>query len=82
MSRFERELPASALFTAHYDGFWTGKESRSPWGARRPEQLNALQSIAPGKPDPVTMLETDRMVACVNEPVGPELIVPSDRLAA
>ena len=53
------------------------------WGARRPEQLDALGEIAGWKLDASAMREIDRIVAsCVRQPVGPEFMAPPDRLAA
>jgi aryl-alcohol dehydrogenase-like predicted oxidoreductase len=53
------------------------------WGARRPEQLDAISEIAGWKIDAGAMTEIDRIVAsCVKEPVGPEFMAPPDRLAA
>jgi aryl-alcohol dehydrogenase-like predicted oxidoreductase len=53
------------------------------WGARRPEQLDAVSEIAGWKLDAAAMREIDRIVAaCVTRPVGPEFMAPPDRLAA
>jgi aryl-alcohol dehydrogenase-like predicted oxidoreductase len=53
------------------------------WGARRPEQLDAVSEIAGWKLDASAMREIDRIVAaCVKQPVGPEFMAPPDRLAA
>lgn len=53
------------------------------WGARRPEQLDAVSEIAGWKIDEAAMREIDRIVAsCVIDPVGPEFMAPPDRLAA
>ena len=53
------------------------------WGARRPEQLDAVSEIAGWKLDVSAMREIDRIVAsCVKQPVGPEFMAPPDRLAA
>jgi aryl-alcohol dehydrogenase-like predicted oxidoreductase len=53
------------------------------WGARRPNQLDAVSEIAGWKLDASAMQEIDRIVAsCVADPVGPEFMAPPDRLAA
>jgi aryl-alcohol dehydrogenase-like predicted oxidoreductase len=53
------------------------------WGARRPEQLDAISEIAGWKLDASAMREIDRIVvSCVKQPVGPEFMAPPDRLAA
>jgi aryl-alcohol dehydrogenase-like predicted oxidoreductase len=53
------------------------------WGARRPEQLDAMSEIAGWKLDASALREIDRIVAaCVTRPVGPEFMAPPDRLAA
>jgi aryl-alcohol dehydrogenase-like predicted oxidoreductase len=53
------------------------------WGARRPDQLDAVSEIAGWKIDAAAMREIDRIVAsCVRQPVGPEFMAPPDRLAA
>ena len=53
------------------------------WGARRPDQLDAVSEIEGWKIDAAAMSEIDRIVAsCVTEPVGPEFMAPPDRLAA
>jgi aryl-alcohol dehydrogenase-like predicted oxidoreductase len=53
------------------------------WGARRPDQLDAVSEIAGWKVDASAMREIDRIVAsCVTESVGPEFMAPPDQLAA
>jgi aryl-alcohol dehydrogenase-like predicted oxidoreductase len=53
------------------------------WGARRPEQLDAVSEISGWKIDASAMREIDRIVtSCVKRPVGPEFMAPPDRLAA
>jgi aryl-alcohol dehydrogenase-like predicted oxidoreductase len=53
------------------------------WGARRPDQLDAVSEIAGWKLDSSAMHEIDRIVAsCVMESVGPEFMAPPDQLAA
>jgi aryl-alcohol dehydrogenase-like predicted oxidoreductase len=53
------------------------------WGARRPEQLDAVSEIAGWQLDASAMREIDSIVAsCVTDPVGPEFMAPPDRLAA
>jgi aryl-alcohol dehydrogenase-like predicted oxidoreductase len=62
------------------DREWT---TSALWGARRPEQLDAVSEIAGWKLDASAMREIDRIVAaCVKQPVGPEFMAPPDRLAA
>jgi aryl-alcohol dehydrogenase-like predicted oxidoreductase len=53
------------------------------WGARRPDQLDAVSEIAGWKIDASAMREIDRIVAsCVRDSVGPEFMAPPDQLAA
>jgi aryl-alcohol dehydrogenase-like predicted oxidoreductase len=53
------------------------------WGARRPDQLDAVSEIAGWKIDAAAMREIDRILAsCITRPVGPEFMAPPDRLAA
>jgi aryl-alcohol dehydrogenase-like predicted oxidoreductase len=53
------------------------------WGARRPEQLEAMREIDGWKIDASAMRDIDRIIAsCVRNPVGPEFMAPPDRLAA
>jgi aryl-alcohol dehydrogenase-like predicted oxidoreductase len=53
------------------------------WGARRPDQLDAVREIEGWKIDASAMREIDCIVAsCVKQPVGPEFMAPPDRLAA
>ena len=53
------------------------------WGARRPDQLDAVREIEGWKIDASAMREIDYIVAsCVKQPVGPEFMAPPDRLAA
>jgi aryl-alcohol dehydrogenase-like predicted oxidoreductase len=53
------------------------------WGARRPDQLDALSEIVGWKLDAAAMSDIKRIVAaCVSQPVGPEFMAPPDRLAA
>ena len=53
------------------------------WGARRPDQLDAVREIEGWKIDDSAMREIDYIVAsCVKQPVGPEFMAPPDRLAA
>ncbi len=50
------------------------------WGARRPEQLNAIAGVMGWKLDTAAMAEIDRIVAeCVTDPVGPEYLTPQVR---
>lgn len=47
------------------------------WGAKRPEQLNAIKSVAGWKLDETAMAEIDRIVSeCVTDPIGPEYLTP------
>jgi aryl-alcohol dehydrogenase-like predicted oxidoreductase len=53
------------------------------WGARRPDQLDAVSEIVGWKLDASAMRDIKRIVAaCVSQPVGPEFMAPPDRLAA
>jgi aryl-alcohol dehydrogenase-like predicted oxidoreductase len=53
------------------------------WGARRPDQLNAVSEISGWNLDSSAKREIDRIIAsCVRQPVGPEFMAPPDRLAA
>jgi aryl-alcohol dehydrogenase-like predicted oxidoreductase len=53
------------------------------WGARRPDQLNAVSEISGWNLDSSAKHEIDRIIAsCVRQPVGPEFMAPPDRLAA
>ena len=50
------------------------------WGAKRPDQLNAIQGVMDWKLDDAAMAEIDRIVAeCVTDPVGPEYLTPQVR---
>jgi aryl-alcohol dehydrogenase-like predicted oxidoreductase len=50
------------------------------WGAKRPEQLDAVDSVAGWKLDADAMAEIDRIVEeSVTEPVGPEYLTPKVR---
>ena len=52
------------------------------WGAKRPEQLDAVAGVLGWKLDPSTMAEIDRIVAeSVTDPVGPEYLSPKVREA-
>lgn len=54
--------------------------SAALWGARRPEQLNAVEQIFGWKLDDAAMLEIDRIVReSVPDPVGPEYLTPAAR---
>jgi aryl-alcohol dehydrogenase-like predicted oxidoreductase len=47
------------------------------WGAKRPEQLNAIEGVMGWKLDEAAMSEIDRIVSeCVTDPVGPEYLTP------
>jgi aryl-alcohol dehydrogenase-like predicted oxidoreductase len=53
------------------------------WGARRPDQLDAVSEIVGWKLDASAVSDIKRIVAaCVSQPVGPEFMAPPDRLAA
>jgi len=50
------------------------------WGAKRPEQLDAVAGVVGWKLDQAAMAEIDRIVAeCVTDPVGPEYLTPAVR---
>lgn len=50
------------------------------WGAKRPEQLEAVAGVVGWKLDGAAMAEIDRIVAeCVTDPVGPEYLTPQVR---
>lgn len=50
------------------------------WGAKRPEQLDAVAGVTGWKLDAPELNEMDRIVAeCVTDPVGPEYLTPGVR---
>jgi aryl-alcohol dehydrogenase-like predicted oxidoreductase len=50
------------------------------WGAKRPDQLDAVGGVMGWKLDSGTMVEIDRIVAeSVTDPVGPEYLTPMVR---
>ena len=50
------------------------------WGAKRPEQLDAVSGVLGWKLDAEAMAEIDRIVAeSVTDPVGPEYLSPKVR---
>ena len=50
------------------------------WGAKRPEQLDAVSGVLGWKLDAGAMAEIDRIVAeSVTDPVGPEYLAPRVR---
>ena len=50
------------------------------WGAKRPEQLDAVSGVVGWRLGKAAMTEIDRIVAeCVSDPVGPEYLTPSVR---
>jgi aryl-alcohol dehydrogenase-like predicted oxidoreductase len=50
------------------------------WGAKRPEQLDAVGGVVGWKLDATAMAEIDRIVAeAVTDPVGPEYLTPKRR---
>ncbi len=50
------------------------------WGAKRPDQLDAIAGVMGWKLDAAAMTEIDRIVAeCVTDPVGPEYLTPKVR---
>ena len=50
------------------------------WGAKRPEQLEAVAGVLGWKLDPSAMAEIDRIVGeAVTDPVGPEYLTPRVR---
>ncbi len=53
------------------------------WGARRPDQLDALDGVFGWSIDAEGMAEVDRILAeCVHDPVGPEFMAPPKSSAA
>jgi len=47
------------------------------WGAKRPDQLGAVEGVVGWKLDDAAMKEIDRIIAeCVIDPVGPEYLTP------
>ena len=56
--------------------------SAALWGAKRPDQLDAVAGVMGWKLDPATMAEIDRIVSeSVTDPVGPEYLTPMVREA-
>jgi len=50
------------------------------WGAKRPDQLDAVAGVMDWRLDESAMQKIDRIVAhCVTDPVGPEYLTPSIR---
>jgi len=50
------------------------------WGAKRPEQLDAVAGVVRWKLEEAAMEEIDRIVSeCVTDPVGPEYLTPQVR---
>jgi aryl-alcohol dehydrogenase-like predicted oxidoreductase len=50
------------------------------WGAKRPEQLDAVRGVLGWKLDAEAMTEIDRIVTeAVSEPIGPEYLSPKRR---
>jgi aryl-alcohol dehydrogenase-like predicted oxidoreductase len=50
------------------------------WGAKRPDQLDAVNGVMDWKLDSSAMAEIDRMVAAsVTDPIGPEYLTPGVR---
>jgi aryl-alcohol dehydrogenase-like predicted oxidoreductase len=50
------------------------------WGARRPEQLDAIAGVMGWTLDATAMAEIDRIVKeSVTDPVGPEYLTPKAR---
>jgi aryl-alcohol dehydrogenase-like predicted oxidoreductase len=50
------------------------------WGAKRPDQLDAVPGVVGWKLGKAAMAEIDRIVAeCVPDPIGPEYLTPSVR---
>lgn len=50
------------------------------WGAKNPEQLDAVTGVLGWKLDPSTMAEIDRIVEeAVTDPIGPEYLKPKSR---
>jgi aryl-alcohol dehydrogenase-like predicted oxidoreductase len=50
------------------------------WGARRPQQLDAVSGVLGWKLDAASMAEIDRIVGeSVTDPIGPEYLAPKMR---
>jgi aryl-alcohol dehydrogenase-like predicted oxidoreductase len=50
------------------------------WGARRPDQLDAVAGVMDWKLDAAAMAEIDRIVKeCIPDPIGPEYLAPKVR---
>jgi aryl-alcohol dehydrogenase-like predicted oxidoreductase len=50
------------------------------WGAKRPEQLDAVEGVFGWKLDAEAMVEIDRVVAAsITDPIGPEYLTPQVR---
>ena len=50
------------------------------WGAKRPDQLDAVAGVVGWKLEDTAMAEIDRIVReCVSDPVGPEYLTPAVR---
>jgi aryl-alcohol dehydrogenase-like predicted oxidoreductase len=50
------------------------------WGAKRPDQLDAVAGVVGWKLDEEAMAQIDRIIAeCVKDPVGPEYLTPKKR---
>jgi len=50
------------------------------WGAKRPEQLNAVSGVVGWRLGKPAMAEIDRIVAeCITDPIGPDYLTPDAR---
>jgi aryl-alcohol dehydrogenase-like predicted oxidoreductase len=50
------------------------------WGAKRPDQLDAVAGVMGWRLDPTAMAEIDRIVEeSVTDPIGPEYLTPKVR---
>jgi aryl-alcohol dehydrogenase-like predicted oxidoreductase len=50
------------------------------WGAKRPDQLDAVAGVMGWRLDESAMAEIDGIVArCVTDPIGPEYLTPDVR---
>ena len=53
------------------------------WGARRPDQLAPLEQVMGWQIDAAGLAEIDRILSdTITDPVGPEFMAPSERIAA
>ena len=78
LAAFSARSLARALWNWRHAGCWTGRVFRwLLWGAKRPDQLDAMDGVMGWKLDAGAMAEIDRIVAeSVSDPVGPEYLTP------